>query len=240
MTEYGSGGSFTVTMDGPFAGGGGSGESEKLAVIRTTAENWKGGTSPYYQIVSVEGVSISSKIDIYLSAEEIERLSNQRITFTAENQNGVVKVYAIGDKPASACEFQANLSPILNVSGEAIEAIRGNSVSTQAPRSDYNQKDETDSSFIKNKPELIDLDVFYMTLYSSEWSNNKQNVVVNKVVEDVYKQAILSVADFGSLEIYLDCNIRMESQNNGSITFACDDVPSSDVFVKIMILTQGG
>ena len=240
MTEYGSGGSFTVTMDGPFAGGGGSGESEKLAVIRTTAENWKGGTSPYYQIVSVEGVSISSKIDIYLSAEEIERLSNQRITFTAENHNGVVKVYAIGDKPASACEFQANLSTILNVSGETIEAIRGNSVSTQPPRSDYDQKDENDASFIKNKPELIDLDVFAMNLYSSEWSDNRQTIKISKVLSEESNQAIISVAAPGSLETYLDCNIRMESQSVGEITYVCDDVPSSDVTVNLMILTQGG
>lgn len=240
MTEYGSGGSFTVTMDGPFSGGSGGGEAEKLTKIRALAESWKGGTSPYTQVVAVDGISVSSKVEIHMSAEDLDKLSNQRITFTVENKGGTVTIFAIGDKPNTDCEFQVTLSNILNVTGEAIDAIRGNTISTNNPQSDYEQDNAAEASFIKNKPVLLDMDVFSMTLYASQWSGNRQTVESSRVLSEDSNQAIISVADPGSLETYLDCNVRMESQRTGAITYACDDVPTSDIGVNIMILTQGG
>lgn len=155
MTEYGSGGSFSVTMDGPFGGsGGGSGETttEKLITIHTAASKWKGGTSPFTQVVEVAGININTKVDIQLSAQQLEALSDQTITFVAENDGGVVTMYAIGDKPNVDCEFQATLSEVVNVTGDDIRVIQGNTVSTTMPRADYNQDDETKSDYILNKP----------------------------------------------------------------------------------------
>ena len=151
MTEYGSGGSFTVTMDGPYSGGG-STSAEKLTLISAPVANWKGGTSPYSQVVTVAGININSKIDIQLSADQIEQLSDQIITFTAENDAGIVTLYAIGDKPAIDCVFQATLSDVVNISEDNLEAIRGNTVSTNTPRSDFEQKDDTKADFVKNNP----------------------------------------------------------------------------------------
>ena len=55
--DYGEGGSFTVTMDGPFASGG-SGGALKMVAISAPAANWKGGESPYSQVVTVDGVTV--------------------------------------------------------------------------------------------------------------------------------------------------------------------------------------
>lgn len=85
----------------------------------------------------------------------------------------------------------------------------------------------------------VTMDLAVCNLRYYKWENNLQTIAVSKVIPDIYKQAILSVADYGSLEAYLDCNIRLESQNDGSVTFSCDDVPDSDVVVKLMILTKG-
>ena len=130
MTEYGSGGSFSVTMDGPFGGSGGGTTTEKLITIYTSADKWKGGTSPFTQVVEVDGININTKVDLQLSAQQLEDLSDQTITFVAENDSGVVTVYAIGDKPESDCEFQATLNEVVNITGDNISVIRGNTVST--------------------------------------------------------------------------------------------------------------
>lgn len=152
MNEYGNGGSFTVTMDGPYSGGGGGTTTEKMLTIFADASKWKGGTSPFSQVVSIASISINHKVDIQLSAEQIEQLSDQTIAFTAENNGGVVTLYAIGDKPNRDCTFQATLSEVVNVTGEEIKIIRGNTISTNMPRANYTQDDETKADFIKNKP----------------------------------------------------------------------------------------
>lgn len=239
MTEYGSGGSFTVVMDGPFGSGGG-GETDKITVINTLAGSWKGGTSPYSQVVNVDGISVNSKVDIHMSADQLKLLGDQRITFTVANKAGVVTVYAIGDKPSVDCKFQAELKSILNVSAEQIDEIYGNSISTTSPRSNYTQEDQSKADFILNKPELVDMDAISLTLYAANWSGNRQTVEASKVIADSDKQAVLSVSAPGSLETYLDCNVRMESQGSGTLTYGCDDVPTKDIVVNILILTQGG
>ena len=129
MPDYGSGGDFTVIMEGPFAGGGG-GSSANMTSISALVANWKGATSPYSQVVEVGKINVNTKVDIQLSAEQIEQLSEKRIAFTAENSGGVVTLYAVGDKPPVDCVFQATLTDVVNVGGDGSGAIRGNTVST--------------------------------------------------------------------------------------------------------------
>lgn len=113
MPDYGSGGGYTVTMDGPFGTGGGG--STKLVEISAPAENWKGGASPYSQEVSVEGISVNAAVYITLSANQIQNLiqAGKEIAFTAENNGGVVTLYAIGDHPGMDCTFQASLVEVV-------------------------------------------------------------------------------------------------------------------------------
>lgn len=113
MTEYGSGGSYTVVMEGPYAGSGGS--AMKMVTISAPAASWKGGESPYSQVVEVSGISVNSKVDIQLSVEQMELFHDMDIAFTTENDAGVVTLYAIGDKPTADCEFQATLTEVISV-----------------------------------------------------------------------------------------------------------------------------
>lgn len=117
MTEYGNGSSYTVTMDGPYASGSVDGSNMKMTVIRTAAANWKGAESPYTQVVAVNGIAVNTKIYIELSVEMIQRLSDadKGITFTAENDGGVVTMYAIGDHPGIDLEFQATLIGVVSI-----------------------------------------------------------------------------------------------------------------------------
>ncbi|MBO7252770.1 MAG: hypothetical protein J6V25_09100 [Oscillospiraceae bacterium] len=128
MPEYGSGGGYTVVMAGPFASSGGG--TGKLTTISAPVANWKGGTSPYSQVIAMDDISVNSKIDIQLSADQIELFSGQDIAFTVENRGGEVTLVAVGDKPSADCGFQATVSEILIVSDGETSVICGNTVKT--------------------------------------------------------------------------------------------------------------
>ena len=142
MTEYGSGGSYTVTMDGPFGGAGGS-VASKLTTIHAPAADWKGGISPYSQVVQVDGISLASKVDIQLSVDQMEELYDQDIAFTLENRGGVVTLYAVGEKPTVDCDFQATVTDIVAIGGTDGSVICSNTVSTNAHRTNLTQTDST-------------------------------------------------------------------------------------------------
>lgn len=80
------------------------------------------------------------------------------------------------------------------------------------------------------------------TLFVGKWSTNEiitQTVLVFGVLADSDKQAIISVADPGSLDMYLDCNVRLIGSGNGSLTFSCEEIPSENIIVNILIINKG-
>ena len=109
--DYGTGGNYTVSMAGPFAGNGGS--TVKLTEVTLLAANWKGGESPYYQVVEVDGVSVNSKVDLQPSVEQLELFHDKDIAFSTENDCGIVTVYAIGDKPMNDYIIQATVMEVI-------------------------------------------------------------------------------------------------------------------------------
>ena len=109
--QYGQGAGITVSMEGPFGGSGGAGA--KLTEITLPAANWKGGESPYSQIVEVEGVSVNSMVNLQPSVEQLEIFHDKDIAFTTENDGGVVTVYAIGDKPTNDYIIQATIMEVV-------------------------------------------------------------------------------------------------------------------------------
>lgn len=241
MVEYGSGGSFEVQMDGPFGGSGGT--SSKLTVIHASVADWKGGTSPYSQVVQVDGISLNSKVDIQISPDMLGQLYNQDIVFTTENRVGEVTLIATGDRPAVDCEFQATVSEIVAIGEADGSVIRGNAIGTNAPRTDLNQDDPAGADFLKGREIILNMiKTEQATLSSGGWGTApyQQTVNVSGVMVGSDKQAIVSVSDPESLEVYLDCNVRLIDNGEGTLTYACDDAPTSDVKVNILILTKGG
>ena len=143
--QYGDGSSYTVTMDGPF---GNTEDSVRVREIAAAAADWKGAASPFSQVIDVEGVSVNSKIDIQLTVEQLEVFHDQVIAFSVENSNGVITLYAIGDKPSIDCTFQASVTEVSHNGS----VIWGNTCSTTQARADYAEDDPKKSSFILNKP----------------------------------------------------------------------------------------
>ena len=110
--QYGEGGELEVTLEGPFGSIEG-GAAKKITEITLLAANWKGGESPYFQVVTVEGVSVNSMVKLQESVEQFEIFRKKRIAFTTENDGGVVTAFAIGNKPTDDYTIQATIEEVI-------------------------------------------------------------------------------------------------------------------------------
>lgn len=113
VQQYGTGGGITVKMSGPFGGSIGNGTSARIAEIYLPVSEWKGGESPYSQVVDMNTVSIRSKVDLQLSVDQTKKICTEGFALTAENNEGVVTVYAIGNKPQESYTIQATVTEVL-------------------------------------------------------------------------------------------------------------------------------
>lgn len=84
----------------------------KIAVITLDADKWIGEDSPYQQVVNVEGVTANSQVDITPSAEQLNTFYEKDVSFVTENENGVVTVYLIGQKPKNDYTFQVTITEV--------------------------------------------------------------------------------------------------------------------------------
>ena len=92
--------------------GGLTGPAARIADVNLLAANWVGKTSPYSQVVSIEGVTPNSQVDLTPSVEQLAVFYNKDLAFVTENEGGVVTVYAIGQKPANDYTIQATLTEV--------------------------------------------------------------------------------------------------------------------------------
>lgn len=106
---YGSGGAATIVMEGPF---GSVGTAIRLAELSLPEAAWKGAVSPYSQTVELPGLTIRSKVDLLPGWEQLEQFRQKELTFTTENCDGVLTVYAIGDRPDRDLVFQASVTEV--------------------------------------------------------------------------------------------------------------------------------
>ena len=75
-----------------------------------------------------------------------------------------------------------------------------------------------------------------VTLVVTDWAENKQTVAVEGVVEDVEKCHVIVSPAEESRESYNYEVVRCTAQGEGTLTFACDSVPESDLTVCVLIL----
>jgi hypothetical protein len=98
-------------MDG--VGGGGSvGSTARIGELVLFANGWVGNESPYSQVVSIEGVTENSQVDLTPSVEQLSVFYNKDIAFVTENEDGVVTVYAIGQKPQNDYTIQVTITEV--------------------------------------------------------------------------------------------------------------------------------
>lgn len=83
-----------------------------VASVALLANAWVGTSSPYSQVVALSGVTAKSKVDLQPTAEQLEIFHQKDLAFTTVNNNGIVTVYAIGDKPKNDYTIQVTVSEV--------------------------------------------------------------------------------------------------------------------------------
>ena len=101
---------FQATLHG--IGSGSATAPIRLVEVTLLAANWVGEESPYSQVVAVDGVTEYSKVDLQPSVEQLEIFHDKDVAFSTENEDGVITVYAIGDKPTQDYNVQATVMEV--------------------------------------------------------------------------------------------------------------------------------
>ena len=84
----------------------------RIANVELLAANWIGDASPYSQVVAIEGVTENSQVDLTPSIEQLVIFYEKDLGFVTENEDGVVTVYALGQKPENDYTMQVTITEV--------------------------------------------------------------------------------------------------------------------------------
>lgn len=84
----------------------------RVAEITLLAKNWVDASNWYYQVVNIAGVTEYSQVDLTPSIEQLAIFHDKDLAFVTENEDGVVTVYAIGDKPNNDYTIQVTIKEV--------------------------------------------------------------------------------------------------------------------------------
>lgn len=86
--------------------------SIKISSVTLYADQWAGESSPFSQVVNVEGAAENSKIDLNPTVEQLSIFHNKDLAFVVGNNKGVITVYCIGQKPTNDYTMQASIAEV--------------------------------------------------------------------------------------------------------------------------------
>ena len=84
----------------------------KISEVTLRAERWVGGDNLYSQVVNIVGVTENSQVDLTPTVEQLSIFYEKELTFVTENEDGVVTVYAIGQKPTHDYTIQVTITEV--------------------------------------------------------------------------------------------------------------------------------
>jgi hypothetical protein len=84
----------------------------KIGHVEILANKWVGETSPYSQVVAIEGVTENSQVDLTPDVNQLSIFHHKDLAFVTENEGGVVTVYAIGEKPENDYTIQVTITEV--------------------------------------------------------------------------------------------------------------------------------
>lgn len=86
--------------------------SAAIGQVTVLADKWVGEGNLYSQVVTVYGVTPNSQVDLTPSVEQLAIFHDKDLAFVTENEDGVVTVYAIGQKPTNDYTIQATITEV--------------------------------------------------------------------------------------------------------------------------------
>lgn len=84
-----------------------------IGYIDLPADKWVGEGTLYSQIVHVAGTTKNSRVDVNPSVEQLAIFHDKDIAFVTENEDGVVTVYCIGQKPTNDYTMQVTITEVI-------------------------------------------------------------------------------------------------------------------------------
>ena len=84
----------------------------RIGEVELIAAKWAGEDNLWYQVVTIEGVTENSQVDLTPSVEQLAVFYEKDLTFVTENDGGIVTVYAIGQKPVNDYTIQVTIMEV--------------------------------------------------------------------------------------------------------------------------------
>ena len=85
----------------------------KIGEVTLLASAWRtDGDNLYSQVVSIDGVTQNSQVDLTPDVQQLLVFYEKDLTFVTENEDGVVTVYAIGQKPLLDYTIQVTITEV--------------------------------------------------------------------------------------------------------------------------------
>ena len=85
----------------------------KISFVELLASAWlQRNDSLYSQIVNIEDVTENSQVDLTPDVQQLVTFYEKDLTFVTENEDGVVTIYAIGQKPMNDYTIQVTITEV--------------------------------------------------------------------------------------------------------------------------------
>lgn len=88
------------------------GSASKIGSVTLFSSKWVGENNLYSQVVNIAGVTKNSQVDLTPDAQQLLAFYEKDLSFVTENEDGVVTVYAIGQKPANDYTIQVTITEV--------------------------------------------------------------------------------------------------------------------------------
>ena len=84
----------------------------RIGTVSLPASGWVGEGYLFSQVVNINGVTENSQVDLTPSVEQLAIFYEKDLAFVTENEDGVVTVYAIGQKPLNDYTIQVTITEV--------------------------------------------------------------------------------------------------------------------------------
>lgn len=85
----------------------------RVVNVSLPASKWAGSGNLYSQVVSIDGITENSQVNLTPSVEQLSIFYEKDVTFITENDGGTVTVYVIGQKPTNDYTIKASIVEVI-------------------------------------------------------------------------------------------------------------------------------
>ena len=87
--------------------------TKQRIVSITLTTDWVGDASPYTQVISIDGITANSKVDLQPDAVVIQQMIDDGVVaMNIVNDNGVLTANAVGEKPTAEMIVQGTVTEV--------------------------------------------------------------------------------------------------------------------------------